>query len=374
MSWKHLTFEDRKVISNGIATLQKAYEIAERIGVDPTAVSKEIKRNRYASKVAKEKKKCHCTKLDRYPYVCTGCKYKYDRCIFEQYSYDASIAQKRADKNLINTRTGINLTPEEAIVLTDAIKTGFAQKRRLIDILKETGIDISLPTAYRYIALGKIDIKKIDLPYATTYKKRKSNKMYDYSDNKIDRTNRTYLDFLVFMRSHIGILHTQMDFLGAIKQDRKSILTLIIVEIHFVLLFLVENKDSQKVVEIYDEIERKIGIKKFKEVFPVILTDRDPCFSNFIGTEFTKDTGEERTKLFFCDSYRSVQKASVENMNKQLRRHFPKGTSVDCYDQKDVTNIQNLLNESHLKSLDGYSPKEAFIKLFGEETYKKLIG
>ena len=65
--------------------------------------------------------------------------------------------------------------------------------------------------------------------------------MYDYSDNKIDRTNRTYLDFLVFMRSHIGILHTQIDFLGAIKQDRKSILTLIIVEIHFVLLFLFKN-------------------------------------------------------------------------------------------------------------------------------------
>ena len=55
MSWKHLTFKDRNVISNGIAILQKAYEIAERIGVDPIAVSKEIKRNRYASNVAKEK-------------------------------------------------------------------------------------------------------------------------------------------------------------------------------------------------------------------------------------------------------------------------------------------------------------------------------
>ena len=51
------------------------------------------------------------------------------------------------------------------------LKLVFAQKRRLIDILKETGIDISLPTAYRYIVLGKIDIKKIDLTYATTYKK-----------------------------------------------------------------------------------------------------------------------------------------------------------------------------------------------------------
>jgi IS30 family transposase len=61
-------------------------------------------------------------------------------------------------------------------------------------------------------------------------------------------------------------------------------------------------------------------------------------------------------------------------MNKQLRKYFPKGKSVNSFEQKDVTNIQNLLNECHLKSLDGLTPKEAFIKLFGEETYKNLIG
>lgn len=375
MKWKHLTFSDRKQIAHGIATYQKAYQIAETIGVDPTAISKEIKRNRHISKDCSNKTQKHCKKLDRYPYVCAGCKHKYDgKCIFEQCSYDASIAQEKADKKLVFSRIGINLTAEEALVLTEAIRSGLAKKKRLTDIILETGIKVSLPTIYRYIALGKIDIKKMDLPYATTYKKRKSNKMYDYSDNKIDRTNRTYLDFMAFMRSHLGIIHSQLDFLGAIKQDHKSILTLIIVEIHFVLLFLIEDKNSQKVVEIFNSIEDKIGDKEFKEVFPVILTDRDPCFSDFNGIEFSHQNGDERTKLFFCDAYKSVQKGTVENMNKQLRKYFPKGKSIDSLDQKDVTNIQNLLNECHLKSLDGHTPKEAFIRLFGEETYKKLIG
>ncbi len=44
--WKHLTYEQRKVISSGIAHQKKAKHIAESLGVDPTAVSKEVKRNR----------------------------------------------------------------------------------------------------------------------------------------------------------------------------------------------------------------------------------------------------------------------------------------------------------------------------------------
>ena len=42
--WKHLTYEQRKVISSGIAHQKKAKHIAESLGVDPTAVSKEVKK------------------------------------------------------------------------------------------------------------------------------------------------------------------------------------------------------------------------------------------------------------------------------------------------------------------------------------------
>lgn len=44
--WKHLTFEQRKVISNGISHNYKLKEIAKTLGFDPTSISKEVKRNR----------------------------------------------------------------------------------------------------------------------------------------------------------------------------------------------------------------------------------------------------------------------------------------------------------------------------------------
>ena len=44
--WKHLTLEQRKVISNGISHNYKLKEIAETLGFDPTSISKEVKRNR----------------------------------------------------------------------------------------------------------------------------------------------------------------------------------------------------------------------------------------------------------------------------------------------------------------------------------------
>ena len=45
-TWKHITFEQRKVISNVISQKYKLKKIAETIGFEPTSISKECKRNR----------------------------------------------------------------------------------------------------------------------------------------------------------------------------------------------------------------------------------------------------------------------------------------------------------------------------------------
>ena len=65
--------------------------------------------------------------------------------------------------------------------------------------------------------------------------RKKDNKKYDYSNNNIDRSNHTFLDYLAFRRSYPGKFSIQMDFLGSIKSNSKDILTLIILGIHFVI-------------------------------------------------------------------------------------------------------------------------------------------
>ena len=74
------------------------------------------------------------------------------------------------------------------------------------------------------------------------------------------------------------------------------------------ILHIIENKNSQKVVDVYNTIQDKIGIEDFKKVFPAILTDRDPSFSDMISIECNSNTGELRTRLFFCDAFKSNQK------------------------------------------------------------------
>lgn len=371
----HLTLENRKLISSMITQGKKCIDIAKAIGCDPTTIAKEIKKNRIISKEAKYKDKTLCKKLEKFPYVCTDCSHKYRDCILTQLRYNSDVAQKKYEYKLHETRKGINLTPEEHAILNKALKEGLLEKKSIYSIVHSSKIDTSVPTVYRYIKEKKVDITRMDLPYAVTYKKRKKqNKKYEYPENsKIDRHNRTYIDYLAYKKNHINEMTAQMDFLGSIVSDRCSILVVIIPEIHFPFLWIIKDKNSEKVVELFNKLEARIGFDKFNEIFPSILTDRDPCFSNILGIEFSKESGVQRTFLFFCDAFKSNQKASVENINKQIRKFFPKGKSIDGYNQDDIIQINKILIESPLFSLDSHSPKEAFITLFGQETFDKLF-
>ncbi len=373
--WKHITFEQRKTISSGIAHNMKVKNIAELISVDPTGISREVKRNRSIVEPIKQNNNC-CPKLQRWPYVCTNCKNRYKECPFNKFIYNAKNAQDFADYNLKSSRRGLDITSDEFKTLDTIIKNGIDNNKSIYQIKIENNekIDKSITTLYRYINKGYLTTKRIDLPYAVKYKKRKHNKKYEYSENnKIDRTNHTYLDYLAFIHKNPGIYVWQLDFLGAIKTDNNNILTLIQPNIQFTLLDIISNPNSNKVVEFFDKLEEKIGTDNFKNLIPVILTDRDPCFSDIDGICFSKITGEERCKLFFCDPYVSNQKPNVENMNKQLRLFFPKGKSVDKYSKNDIKQINYTLLNKPLKSLDSNTPKDAFIKVFDEDLFNKLF-
>lgn len=293
-SWKHINFEQRKIISSGIAHNDKLIEIAERLEIDPRNVSKEVRRNRVPVDYPSDAT-LNCPKLNRWPLVCTKCKLRYSNdCIHVKFKYDAKTAQKKADANLINSRKGIDLDNEEFNRIDSIIKKGTDENKSIYQIKIENNDKItkSITTLYRYINKGYLTTKRIDLPYAVKYKKRKHNKKYEYSENKkIDRTNHTYLDYLSYIHKNPRVNVWQLDFLGAIKTDSKSILSFILPEVHFTLLDIITNPNSSKIVKFFDDLEETIGTDGFIELIPVILTDRDPCFNDIEGICFSKITG-----------------------------------------------------------------------------------
>ena len=374
-TWKHINFEQRKIISSGIAHNDKLIEIAKRIDLDPRSISKEVRRNRvpidYESDYIVK-----CPNLNRWPLVCTKCRLRYSRdCSYTKFKYDARTAQRRADANLINSRKGIDLDGEEFKKLDLIIKRGINENKSIYQIKIENNdiIDKSITTLYRYVNKDYLSTKRIDLPYAVKLKKRKHNKKYDYSNNNIDRSNHTYLDYLSYIHKHPGINVWQLDFLGTIKTDSNSILSFILPNVHFTIIDIIKNPNSQKVVNFFDQLEEKIGTENFIELVPVVLTDRDPCFADIEGICFSKITGEERCKLFFCDPYVSNQKPHVENINKQLRKFFPKGKSIDNLSKKDIVKKNLTLLNTPIKSLDSYTPIDAFKTVYGEDLFFKLF-
>ena len=74
--WKHINFEKRKTIASGIAHKMKLKDIAELLYLDPTGISREVKRNRTIVEPIKSNKDI-CSTLTRWPYVCSNCKKRY---------------------------------------------------------------------------------------------------------------------------------------------------------------------------------------------------------------------------------------------------------------------------------------------------------
>jgi transposase, IS30 family len=366
--WKHLNFDQRKLIAHMLSKKYKLVEMADLLQVDASSISKEIKRNRVLDKKGLILNQV-CQHTIRFPYVCNGCAKKYHACPFSRFRYDAKKAQHAADYRLVRSRSGLNITPEAYHRLDETIKAGVAEDQSIYHIVKSNpDLKISVSNVYRLINTHQLSTKRMDLPYAVTYKKRKVLKQYEYKENhRIDRTNHKYIDFLAFQHNHPGLFHVQMDFLGTIKTDKKSILTLTIPGLHYVMLFLVESPNSKKIITIFDQLELELTTKMFTKIFPFMLTDRDPCFSQFDHVETSLITGERRTQIFYCDSFNSSQKANVEQMNKQLRKFFPKGKSIDHYTKEEIKDINSIINKSRIASLAGASPNDAFSKLFGKK-------
>ena len=372
MKWEHLNTLQRKAISSGLSQNKSLKEIAEIVELDPTSVSKEITRNRVKTRIG-TRKHDSCGKITRFPRCCNGCQKKYDGCQYDIYEYKAEIAQEKANRRLVNSRTGINMTEDEFNEVDKVIKEGIANKESIYHIVKSNEGMPSTPTIYRWIKEKKLTTTWMDLPYAKTYKKRKKNEKYAYSNNKIDRSGRTFIRYLEHRRMFPGEYSVQMDFLGTIVSDSKCILTLTIPELHFVIIKLFEKPNSDKLVSMFNDFEEKLGIHDFNLIFPSILTDRDPCFADYLGIEFSHITGEQRTKAFYCDSYRSNQKGNVENMNKQLRKYFPKGKSIDYLNNEMVASINETIISQRVASLGGASPKEVFESIYGSKLLYLLL-
>lgn len=72
-----------------------------------------------------------------------------------------------------------------------------------------------------------------------------------------------------------------------------------------------------------------------------------------------KDISEAlEVKTYFCHTYTSSEKGSVERAIKDIRRFIPKGTPLTRVSKKEIQQIENWLNDKPMKCLEYYTPRE----------------
>lgn len=217
-------------------------------------------------------------------------------------------------------------------------------------------IGLSEKTIYNYIDSNAFSVKNIDLPKKVAYRQRRPKKVLTKLEYKC-RRGRTFDDFQSFVELHPDYDIVEMDTVKGARGSKKVLLTMIFRRSNFMLIFLMPDGTMKSVQEVFDILTEKLGLKTFRKLFKVILTDNGVEFKDPDSLEYTPN-GCQRTKIFFCDPQASWQKPHIEKNHTLIRRIIPKGTSLNSLSAEDVRLVCCHINSVAREIFDNKTPFE----------------
>ena len=394
----HLTVQERIIIEKGIENGSTKAAIALTIGKDKSTVGKEIKKHRelvhkssYKINCANMKNCSHnhvcvncadfkpftCNRRDRSPGACNGCS-KYTHCRYDKYRYKADFSHKKYREDLVDSRTGINMSYEECKAMADIIVPLIEAGHSPYHIVtNHPELNISEKTLYNYIENGifrEFGLLDIDLRIKTKRKitKKASNK-YKKREDKKYLNGRTYDDFINYTAENKNLSVVEMDTVYNNGSTGPFMQTFKFLDYSFMFIVYQEEKTAKSMVEGVDLLEKILGKDLFSEEVAIIKTDRGSEFCDAEG--FEKEENESRrTRIFYCDPMASGQKGSLENNHKEIRYICPKENDLKdlgLNSQEKANLIVSHINSQSKEHLKGKSPLEV-MEFMNPALYQKF--
>lgn len=405
---KHLTLSDRIFIEQCLNEGKTFSAIASRINKDPSTISKEIRKhktvklhksqnrkprcihyktctekhlcNQICYKNCNECSKCYsvcekyeaktCGRLNKPPYVCNACS-SIASCPYYRFIYVAKYADDCYHELLSSSREGINQSPEEMQKLDQLVSPLILKGQSLAHIYANHSKEIgcSRRTLYKYIDRNVFTARNIDLPRKVKYKVRKQSDK-KYATNREYSINRTYDDFTKILQINPGLPVVEMDTVEG-QKGGKVLLTLFFRNASLMLIFLMDTKNQDCVKKVFDSLTKNLGLKNFRKLFQVILTDRGSEFQAPKELEYNS-CGKKRTSIYYCDPQCSWQKGMIEKNHEFIRYVIPKGSSLDSYNERQISTLMNHINSTARDNLNSYSPYQLSRMLLDNSLHKKL--
>jgi IS30 family transposase len=361
---RRLTIEDRMIIQACLHDSRNLAQIATRLNVSKSTISREISKFSYV----KLGYKCSCAKKSRLD-LCNGCQYS-GSCLKEKRFYNFKTAEEKSSNLRSSPRSKSKLPIDDIKVIdamvTDGVRLGqslhhiYASNPSLSSICGER-------TIRRLVYRGNLSIKPHELRRYVTYKHsyKKSPKELQLRDIRV-LIGRTFKDYKRKVLSNKRSNVVQYDSVIGCISDKKAILTVTFPKYNFQFGILINKGSPDFVRTKIRKLFAKLGKDKVKRIFPINLADNGVEFSYFNEIEIFDD-GDKVCDTFFTNPYKSTDKAECERNHEFIRYMIPKGKSLDFLTQEKVDDMFSNINSYVRKSKKDSTPYDLVLRKFEKE-------
>ena len=326
--YSHLTSSQRGIIQAYLNEGKSLRFIANKIGKSPSTISREVKRN-------------SVSQMDSLH----GFKNLY-------FAVSANILYKNRRKKCVYLK---EYDPQFFLELKNEIKKKKKREHSIdtfCNFYKRNNPDKIVPstkTVYEMIHNGKFEgIKPYMLPRLVKLKPRKKNNGHINAkkNKKILGTSIEQRPENINSREEKG--HFEIDAVkGKNGKNEACIITLVDRKSRYTYILFLPKLNAENVNKALLKLFKKVGKKNFKS----ITSDNGSEFSKLVELE------NKNLKVYFAHPYSSYERGTNENTNGLIREFLPKGESMNGK-EKEIPEIQKILNRRYRKILDYRSPEE----------------
>jgi len=329
--YTHLKERDRYKIEVLLEGKKKAEEIAGLLRRDRSTIYREIKRGRIR---------------------------RLQSDLSEKEQYRANVAQADYERQCRNKERSLKIGKDkrlEEYLRVKLIEEQYSPDAILGEIkvrgLKFEGI-ICTKTLYNYIDAGIFSgISNKDLWEKRKKKRRRYKKLGRISSR--NRLCRSIEERPQAVNKRIGYGHWEGDSVKGPLGTKTSLFTLTERKTREEIIIKLGQATQEAIKEAIDGLEKEYG-GWFKIKFKSITFDNGVEFLDWRTLEVSVSGEEERrTTIYFAHSYSSWERGTNENQNRMIRRFIPKGTDIADVSGKEITIIQDWMNNYPRKIL-GY--------------------
>ena len=324
--YRRLTREDRITIERMLEQGKKQIEIADKIDVHRSTVSREIKRN----------------KAVKGPYKWRGAQSKAEVARPHRIDYPRKIEGPLEE--LVMQFLEARMSPDQ---ISNRLK------------LESAKWSVSHETIYKWIYFIAPQFKR-----CLRWKSRTRQKRVGRHRRGLGKFPRKFIDMrpeAANTRSEVG--HWERDLLIG-KQSGSALLVLQDRKTRLILIRKVQSRQADEVNKVTANALKPYNVK-------TLTNDNGVEFGCYLDLEKAL-----QSPIYYCHAYTSWERGTVENTNGLLRQFIPKGTDLSEWTDSAIQDLENLINTRPRKTLGYLSPEEIHnrkkIKLVrGEKFYKE---